>query len=128
MAKNIINEIKRIRCTNKTYLKIDDDVTIVLSDKSKDKFRLYLRSIIASINLYAGEDYKEEYAYVYSRCMSTYNEIPCKLHIEMIGYKDEKYILIKFILTSTKLGVTPSNKTVFLDIKEADKLLANINI
>lgn len=132
MAKGKIVSVKRIIGTNKVSITIDDDDTIaILTDNTRQKFMLYLRSIISSIAHYAADEYKEEVAYLHPRNLSMYKFMSCKLRINMIGYKNEDYILIKFIfftsINPTK-GITVPIKDVYLSTSEAKDLLKNLDI
>lgn len=127
---NVISRVRRIEGTKRISIDINDnEIYVVLSDVARNKFMLYLRSVITSIQSYTGGDTNTEIAYIYPKTISLRNVIlPCKCNITMLGYMDEDYILLKFELKGYNKPYSVYIKDVYLNIDEAKQLLKNLNI
>jgi hypothetical protein len=128
---NVISRVRRIEGTERVSIDINDnEFYVVLSDVARNKFMLYLRSIITSIKAYNGGDYSNiERAYVNPKTRSLRNVIlPCKCDISMIGYKDEEYILLKFEFKGYNKPYAVYIKDIYLNVDEAKKLLNDLDV
>lgn len=128
-----MNRIENIRkIGDRVFLDIKNNITgvedvhtstIVLSNRIKNKFKLYLGSVSTSVRNYSGEKNDTETAYIAPRTLSIHKGEPSKLHITIIGYKDQDYIKIHFFFDSLTIV-----EEVYLDLKEVNNLLSALNI